>query len=334
MMKRTAFFFALLLSFLLSAESFSNPADPSVRRTVTLHDGREVVAHLAGDEFLSYWRLDDGSNLCFRELKQDGQLTLVPIDSMRSMRRAMRQSRQHKDMNGYRRLPVSVLQGKRKVPVIMVQFSDVKFQTSTTPNTFSHMYNDQGYSSGRQKGSVHDYFLAQSNGKLDLEFDIYGPVTLSKPLAYYGEDEDNNTQKNMPELLRETVALADKDVDFSIYDWDGDGETEQFVIIFAGYGQAEGGGSEAIWAHRSTMTPELHDGVIVSSYCCTPELRMLDNKPVLSGIGTMCHEFSHCLGLPDMYDVANENYGTKYWDHLHPGRTGGQQNLLRGTLLL
>ena len=319
-MKKTVLSLALLLSFLLPSETFSNPADPSVRRMVTLPDGRKVEACLAGDEFLSYWRLTDGSNLCFKELKQDGKLTLVPVDSMKARRRAMRQSGQYEGMNGYRKLPINVLQGKRKVPVIMVQFSDVKFQTSTTPNTFNRLFNEQGYSVGRQKGSVRDYFLTQSNGKFDLQFDIYGPVTLSKELAYYGEDEGTNNQKNMPDLLRETLALADKDVDFSLYDWDGDGEMEQYTIIYAGFGQAEGGGSEAIWAHRSTMMPpEVHDGVIVSGYCCTPELRLKDDKPVLAGIGTMCHEFSHCLGLPDMYDVAYENYGTKCWDLMGDG---------------
>ncbi|MBO7139025.1 MAG: M6 family metalloprotease domain-containing protein [Prevotella sp.] len=321
MIKKTVFSIALLLSFLLPSETFSNPADPSVRRMVTLPDGRKVEACLAGDEFLSYWRLTDGSNLCFKELKQDGELTLVPVDSMRARRKAMRQRQQQgrglqipSNVGHYRRLPLNVLQGQRKVPVIMVQFSDVKFQSTTKPSTFSNMFNTRGYSSGQQQGSVRDYFLTQSNGKLDLQFDVYGPVTLSNEVAYYGEDEDNNTQKNMAELLHETIALADNSIDFSLYDWDGDGEMEQFVIMYAGYGQAEGGGTETIWAHRSTMTAELHDGVIVSAYCCNPELRKINDKPVLCGIGTMCHEFSHCLGLPDLYDVDDVNYGTKYWD--------------------
>ena len=312
MIKKTVFSIALLLSFLLPVETFSNPADPSVRRTITLPDGRKVEARLAGDEFLSYWRLDDGSNLCFKE--QDGELTLVPIDSMRARRKAIRMSQQQEGKTPYRRLPLDVLQGKRKVPVIMVQFSDVKFQSSTTPEIFHRQFNEQGFSLGQQKGSVRDYFLAQSNGKLDLQFDVYGPVTLSNTQAYYGEDEGTNHQKNMAELLKETVALADKDIDFSLYDWDGDGEMEQFIIMYAGYGQAAGGGTETIWAHRSTMTAELHDGVIVSAYCCNPELRKLNDKPVLEGIGTVCHEFSHCLGLPDMYDGDDVNYGTKSWD--------------------
>jgi hypothetical protein len=165
-------------------ETFSNPADPSVRRTVTLPDGRKVEARLAGDEFISYWHLNDGSNLCFKE--QDGELTLVPIDSMKARRKAIRMSQQLEGYTSYRRLPLNVLQGKRKVPVIMVQFSDVKFLSSTTPAIFHRQFNEQGFSLGKQKGSVRDYFLAQSNGKLDLQFDIYGPVTLSNTQAYYG----------------------------------------------------------------------------------------------------------------------------------------------------
>ena len=319
-MKKFALSFSfILLLWLQAVETFSNPADPSVRRTFTLPDGRTVEAMLAGDEFLSYWRLNDGSGLCFTEWKSGGELTLVPVDSMKARRKAMRLNRQLSPIARQRRLPLSVLQGKRRVPVIMVQFSDVKFQTSSTPAFFNRHFNEPGFSHGKQNGSVRDYFLTQSNGKLDLQFDVYGPVTLLKKQGYYGEDEGTNKQKNMAQLLTEAVALADKDIDFSLYDWDGDGQVEQFVIIYAGLGQAEGGGTETIWAHKSSMATEIHDGVVVSDYCCNPELRMIDQKQLVGGIGTVCHEFSHCLGLPDMYDLDDVNYGTKYWDIMGTG---------------
>ena len=42
------------------------------------------------------------------------------------------------------------------------------------------------------------------------------------------------------------------------------------------------------------------DGVTVDTYACGSELMGISGK-TLDGIGTMCHEYSHCLGLPDFY---------------------------------
>ena len=63
------------------------------------------------------------------------------------------------------------------------------------------------------------------------------------------------------------------------------------------------------------------NGVTIDNYACSNEM----NGKKVAGIGTICHEFSHCLGYPDMYDVrgnsgeTNTNYGMGTWDLMNSG---------------
>ena len=43
----------------------------------------------------------------------------------------------------------------------------------------------------------------------------------------------------------------------------------------------------------------------------------------VDGIGTICHEFSHCLGLPDMYDTQGNQYGMGTYDLMDQGSYNG-----------
>jgi M6 family metalloprotease-like protein len=302
---------------LLPSNVSAEPADPSIRRVIKLPDGRRAEAVLQGDEYGSYWRLNDGSGLCFYETQKGEENVFLPIDSAET--RKMARLRRAESAAAIRHHAPRVLEGKLKVPVILAQFVDVKFQTGHTQSLFDRMCNESGFSDGDFKGSVRDYFLSQSNGKMELQFDVYGPVTLPKTASYYGEDSENNKQVNIKEFVKETIAKTDKKIDFSQYDWDGDGIVEQFIIIYAGLGQSVGGGTETIWAHKGVMGAEVHDGVVLNDYCCAYELRMKNGNASTNGIGTICHEFSHCLGLPDMYDGDNVNYGTQCWDLMATG---------------
>ena len=64
------------------------------------------------------------------------------------------------------------------------------------------------------------------------------------------------------------------------------------------------------------------DGVTINTYACASEL---NNDKTLSGIGTFCHEFSHCMGFPDMYDTATNgsNFGMGSWDLMDYGSYNG-----------
>jgi len=181
-------------------------------------------------------------------------------------------------------------------------------------------------------GSVHDYFYDQSYGQFDLTFDVVGPVTLSKEYGYYGENDNNGNDKRPATMVIETVKLADAlGVDFSKYDWDGDGEVDQVFLVYAGTGEADSNVEDEIWPHEYTLTdskyfkdgdgPQTIDGVVIDTYAATCELA---DSRTIDGIGTACHEFSHCLGLPDFYDPDySGGQGTLYWDLLCQGGYNG-----------
>lgn len=179
-------------------------------------------------------------------------------------------------------------------------------------------------------GSVRDFFKDQSYGKLDVEFDVVGPVCVSEDVKFYGRNdpERNNNDANVREMVREACKLVDEKVNFADYDWDGDGEVEQIYLIYAGYGEAAGGPAYTIWPHKSILASNLLsalklDGVYINTYACSSELAGRSGS-TMNGIGTACHEFSHCLGLPDIYDVNyNGGIGMSYWDVMSSGSYNG-----------
>jgi hypothetical protein len=66
------------------------------------------------------------------------------------------------------------------------------------------------------------------------------------------------------------------------------------------------------------------DGVTIDTYACSSELTIdYYNNNVIDGIGTICHEFSHCLGFPDMYDYTQKNFGMGDWDLMDRGCYNG-----------
>lgn len=217
------------------------------------------------------------------------------------------------------------LQGSKKALVILVDFANLSMTEADANRCFSDRFNKVGYNENNHVGSVHDYFYAQSYGALDLSFDVVGPVTMNKNFGYYGKDMDGMTDVNVREMVVEACKSVDDKVDFRNYDWDGDGEVEQIYIIYAGYGEAYGASSNTIWPHKSSLSRyaiEL-DGVKIDTYACSCELSGRYGDKI-DGIGTACHEFSHCLGLPDLYDTSKGGgVGMGYWDVMCSGSYSG-----------
>lgn len=218
--------------------------------------------------------------------------------------------------------------GSKKGLVILVDFPNLTMKSQTANTDHVRMFNEIGYSENNHVGSVHDYFFDQSYGKFDLTFDVVGPVTVSNNYGYYGSDGmGGNHDMNVKEMIKEACILVDESVDFKTYDWDSDGIVDQVFIIYAGYGQATGGPTNTIWPHESMLTENLVlDGVIISQYACSNELYKggTENQDRLMGIGTACHEFSHCLGLPDLYDTDYSGaYGMSYWSLMNSGSYSG-----------
>ena len=135
-------------------------------------------------------------------------------------------------------------------------------------------------------------------------------MTVSKKASYYGENSDDETAEDLHpgEMICEAVNLAKSKVsNWKQYDWDNDGYVDQVYIVYAGKGEADGGADDTIWPHAFDLytAHNYSDGdgpvqvatnLYVDSYACGGELNGQTGS--VAGIGTMCHEFSHCLGYP------------------------------------
>lgn len=212
-------------------------------------------------------------------------------------------------------------EGEKKGLIILVEFADVHFATDNPLQTWSDIANKQGYSENEAIGSVSDYFYDQSYGKFRLTFDVVGPVVAAHNHEYYGENKDWGPptgwfDKNVGELVEEACkGVADK-VNFADYDWDNDGEVDQVFLLYAGRGENDYGrkDSTVIWPHMASLILDwdYKDGVVlqgkrINIYACSNEIWSNAMYPHLAGIGTFCHEFSHCLGLPDLYNTEEGN---------------------------
>ena len=236
----------------------------------------------------------------------------------------------------------SVFKGSKKALVILAAFSDKSFSKGDDAivKFYDEVLNQEGYSQNGAAGSVHDYFKDMSRGEFGLTFDIVGPVKVSKSATYYGGPSPiMGGADHIGEFITEAIKKADEkcDIDWKKYDWDDDGEVEQVFVLYAGYGQATGGPTGTIWPNAWTLDEALQnsdgnggfsiDGVFINQYACSNEL-YLDSGTVPMGLGVFCHEFSHCMGLPDMYDT---NYGSTPtmgdWDLLAGGSYNGPQGI-------
>lgn len=305
---------------LMALTAMAIPAKRGVKTTLTLQDGTQVVAELRGDEFGHFYETEDGR--AFLESETPG--IYVAVDKMqiernaesRRMARNSRRSTRHKEFG----VPTSYT-GSKKGIVILVNFANKSFLAENDQARFEKIANTENYSEGNFKGSVHDYFTAQSNGNFDLTFDVVGPVTVEHNYEYYGGNDYYGNDKHPEDMVIEACNLVKDMVNFADYDWDGDGEVDQVYVIYAYKGEADSGIKSTIWPHEwqlSAVNKTLTiDGVRINTYACGPEL---NGSGSINGIGTMCHEFSHCLGLPDFYDTrGGGNFGLNAWSLMDYG---------------
>lgn len=191
--------------------------------------------------------------------------------------------------------------------VILISFSDTDFSMSDPLSAYKRMFNEDGYNQRQGVGCVAEYFRSQSSSMFNLQFDVYGPYQVSSK-AQPIENPTANTKNYGKDALREGAQqfLAENpNIDLSPYDWNGDGSLEQVIFIYAGYtgNQSSTKVYGHIWPNTSSFsTITASSGHRISSYSASAEL-WANNASC--GIGTICHEFSHSLGLPDIYPTTN-----------------------------
>lgn len=199
------------------------------------------------------------------------------------------------------------VKGEQKGIVVLVEYTNLEFSIEDPLDYFTRMLNEPGFSDINATGSARDWFIENSNGIFIPEFDVYGPVKLGHSGNYYGGNDAWGSDRRPEELAIEACQILDDTVDFSQYDRDGDGMIDNIFIFYAGYGEADGGAAWTIWPHSWEITVARpgevfeFDGVRLDRYACASEL---EGNGTPDGIGTFVHEFSHVMGLPDLYATS------------------------------
>lgn len=310
-----------LVLFLFAALFFAAIASalPARRGTFkyTQPDGTVITLQLHGDEFFHWTTNEAGETV---ELGEDGYYRPVEESTLTTRRNAARARRT--SVNRARAMNAGhVAVGQKHFLVILVQFSDRSFLAANNNAAFTNMLNQQGYSVNGATGSARDFYYDNSKGYFEPIFDVFGPVTLTNKMAYYGGNDSSGNDKAPEQAVAEACKKLDSQIDFTQYDNDGDGSVDLVFMYYAGYGEADGGSSDTIWPHQWELSSGgitlTLDGKTIDKYACSNELTGYgDNKGKLEGIGTVCHEFGHAMGLPDFYDTdydqANGEAGGLY----------------------
>ena len=311
--------FSLCLSMLIAMTVLAVPAKRGWQ-TRTQADGTQIEVQQFGDEFYHYMLNRDGKQV--REINGVYQVVgEAPTPAVAKARRAQGVARRQRKDIGV--TPNAAPKGV----VILVNFSNKSMQSGHTQATFDEMCNSLNCTVNGGYPSAGQYFADQSNGTYRPQFDVFGPVTLSRNVAYYGTDgSEEGDDQHATDAVVEGCRLANEQfsIDWADYDSNNDGYVDFVYVIYAGKGQADGGTSETIWPHNWEVSSACAygsctytaaqcklGGKTIENYAMSSEL----SGNSLGGIGTLCHEFGHVMGMPDFYDT---NYGTNYESAITP----------------
>ena len=236
--------------------------------------------------------------------------------------------------SGYDGVPYFPHTGSPKALVILAEFQDTTFTIQDTKKVFTNYLMNEGhftetpYGQNQNYKGVRGYFKDCSYGQFTPEFDVVGPVKLPKPQAIYGAGKNDRVDL----LIADACSAVDGTVNFADYDVNGDGLVDLVYVIYAGHSaNVTRNKITDIWPKSGTVNiSNTFDGKSIRRFGVSNELTGLENKAkdkeTINGIGLFCHEFSHTLGLPDIYayhtDAENQDdQGMEYWD-LMDGGTG------------
>ena len=359
MRKITTFLIAI---FLGAAVCWAIPADKTLAK-VKQSDGTTLMLRLVGDEFFHYNTTEDGYTVLKTEngdyqyaVKQGNVLVASGMVAHNAQLRSAHESNLLQQVGKHLRSSQMVTTAQRnraraarptiataKAPtvdysnfrglIVLINYTDRQFGMSNPYDFYDKMVNQEGFDhfdfNGRRQnctGSMHDYFKEQSGGIFAPSFDIVGPVNVNFAST------DHNSTNNSWRIFKAALDAVNSDVDFSVYDNNHDGEIDMVYFLVAGYSaNYSGNNSGYLWPHQSVLYDRdswsylYYDNKRMGRYASSTEIYGWESQgyPMPLGIGTMCHEFSHALGLPDLYDTNYSEEGQSHdpgeWDVMASG---------------
>lgn len=344
---RIQYIATLLLLLACQTAAFAIPARRGTA-TLTQPDGSTFTATLKGDEYQHLLLTLDGKAVvqdadgwyCYASFNADGSrrssgvhvgdpfpaASAIPYEAIARAARAKRSFVPPEKENLMRRLKrlnfaeSVVTRAEVQEPaqkhgiIILAQFQDKKF--IFTRQNFVDMLTLQGYSVNGATGSAKEYFDSQFHGLYDFNFDVSEIVTVSQNRSWYGANGSDGLDVRPEDMVIEACKLVDNDIDFSLYDDDNDGEVDNVFVFYAGGDEAEYAGDNCIWAHawyiKDGAGKSLSlDGKVINRYACASECTTDDYRSykLMAPIGTFCHEYSHTMGLADLYDTDYSENG-------------------------
>ena len=325
----------MLMGCMLAVQAMAVPANPKPMVT-TQPDGSQVTLKLCGDEFYSFSTTTDDYTVVknsagYWVYAQSNNSRLVPssvvahdqgrrtpdeIAFLQSMTRRITDIpsvSQAKKVRSVAQAPNRAFDvSKFRGLIILVEPSDVSF--SNNKSFYNTIVNSDNFTGGNLgmgtwTGSVRDYYRDNSVGQFVPEFDIVGPYKTSVQANKFYVNNGYRT------AFREALNSAMFDVTFSNYDGDNDGKVDMVFFIVAGYGSnIQNNDPGLLWPHKSNSIGNgWYQDKKIDVYACSTEMGGSQAwGGYVDGIGTICHEFTHVLGFPDLYDA---NYATDGQGH-------------------
>lgn len=325
------------------------PAIPTPQK-VTQPDGTELTVRIKGDEFYGYITTLDGYTIIKNDNGYYTYATLVNDEVVPTKIIARDEQQRNASDKAWLEKTGKFLKSAKKVEegrklraqrdalpglktinynnfrglVILVNFKDSKFTRSDVQEFYNRMINEENYTGytnedgsanpyGQFTGSVRDYFYDNSNGVFAPQFDVVGPIDVN-----YNVNQGLNQAYS---ILFAAAKAANSQVDYSKYDVDDDGYVDLIYFIVADSPSSSDSSSpNHLWPHRGYFGSSLstYDGKKFRDYACSAEFIYAKSYGIYDGIGTICHEFSHVLGLPDLYDTFEDDDATN-GEAQHPG---------------
>lgn len=350
----------LLAVVALTCQLWAIPAD-NTPMPVKQSDGTALTLRLVGDEFFHYYTTHDGYTLLQNAagayeyaVKQGDRLVssgmlahdaamrsatelslLASIGThVRASSHVQRARQSRAQANGPRQHEPTIDYANFRGLIILINYTDRQFGMDNPFDFYDKMANEENYTgfmfNNRKQnctGSMRDYFSDQSSGIFVPQFDIIGPINLD----YASTDHGGTNNSHI--IFKAAMDAADGLVDFSNYDNDHDGMIDMVYFLVAGYSANYSGNNQGyLWPHKSWLFDYenqdwlFYDDVAVGQYASSTEIYGWEsqNYPIPIGIGTMAHEFSHVLGLPDLYDTdyaegGGQSHDPGGWDVMSGG---------------